>query len=1146
MSRRSRRVDSKVAGFLILLLILGPLPSYAFHFPWDQGHDTFTPNPPDDDTDPGPDNTCGLGSPFEVATGNFIYQSTDLAFAALGPDIFFVRTYNSKDMRSGGLGHGWSFTYDQRLVETTDGESVSAVLHEANGKREIFQRNADGSYSAPSHLSTKLTKSASGTFVLQEKQGTRREFDSAGRLVAVTDRNGNSLTFHYDVASFLTSIVSADGRSFTINKGPSGKIANLVDPFGRTVRYEYDSDGNLVRSTDLTGSVTSYTYDSKHNLVRIIDARGNEIQKLTYDSAGRVSSFLEQGQLWQVTYTLGQRKTTKTDSRGRIWTFLYDDNGNITREVDPLGGGKQYSFDANQNILGVTDANGHTVSYTYDSSGNVTSFRDALGNTTNYSYEQEFNQVATMVDSLGNASRYVYDSKGNLVNVMDARGGVEQFAYDSMGQLVQALDAAGKVTEFSYDDHGNLLRVTGPLGNSTVRAYDEIGNLTSLTDPEGGVTQYSYDLLNRPVRVVDALGGVTVFSYDVNGNVIELVDAKRARTLLTYDAFSRITKVVNPLGESRSFGYDVSGNLTSVTNGDGQTAKLQYDAKNRLIRMDMPGDFLTYTYDSEGNVLSASNNKSNVTFSYDAANRVAQARTGATAAQPATSLSYTYDAHGNRLSMIDPQGGRFTYAYDALGHLTRLTNPQGEATTFTYDTIGRRESLLFPNGIVAQTNYDAAGYVTQVSYSTSRAVLLQFGYTYDANGNRVSATDSAGRHTYEYDSLNRLTSASHPTAAAERFTYNEAHNRVASHLSSAYRYDTADRLLSDDQFDYSYDKNGNLVRKTDRSTGQSTFLTYDFLNQLVRIDFPSGSFANYAYDALGRRIEKNVNGSIIRYVYDRTEILLEYDATNKVVAEYTHTRELDTPISMSRNVGGDGTPESFFYHVDALGSIVAVTAADASVVRTYAYDSFGRTLSESGTIANPFTFAARELDSESGLLYYRARYYDPSIGRFLSEEPSWEDGPNPYWYALANPVNFVDPTGLGTAGAAIGGAIGSVLGGIVGGVLGGAGGATAGTLALPGGGTLAGGGYGAVEGATLGAAGGVIAGAAIGHGIEEMINFFSKSKGKENVRDTGLQDLSDEEVSRRARDKSLSGEERRKYQKEEKARKLRNKGKRCQ
>jgi len=165
------------------------------------------------------------------------------------------------------------------------------------------------------------------------------------------------------------------------------------------------------------------------------------------------------------------------------------------------------------------------------------------------------------------------------------------------------------------------------------------------------------------------------------------------------------------------------------------------------------------------------------------------------------------------------------------------------------------------------------------------------------------------------------------------------------------------------------------------------------------------------YDALGRRIEKVVNGVSTRYIYDNEDILFEVDGTGAAQAIYLHGPGIDEPLAMFRGGAGGGT---FTYHADGLGSIATMTDGSGAPARSYTYDSFGRIVDQTETVSNPYTYTSREFDSETSLFYYRARYYDPTTGRFLQEDPLFTL--NLYAYARNNSVNFSDPSGLQAPG----------------------------------------------------------------------------------------------------------------------------------
>lgn len=1000
----------------ILVILLTALPVAAFHVPpWDTGHNSFQGDNGDDDGDPGdngcPPNTCCLksrgASPVEVATGNFIYHLPVLSIPGYGPSIDLTLTYNSRDNRVGPFGHGWVHPYDERLIETTDGVEMFAVCTRANGKRERYKKNSDGTFTPPPHLYETLVKKTDGTFQLRDLSGLTRNFDANGHLTSFVDKYGSTQSFAYDAAGFMTRTTDAAGRSVDFVKSASGKVESVTDPAGRTFRFLYDAAGNLTKFVSPTGNATSYQYDAKGNLTLMQDAAGTNFIRLTYDAEGRVATHVDGAETWTYAYQPTLKRTTKRDSQGNTWTFEFNDAGSITKRTDPLGGSELYVYDANLNVTQFTNKNGIKVTSTYDSKGLPLTVTDALGGVSSMTYDPTINRPLTMRDPLGNVTRFEYNAKGEVAKITNALGNSTQFQYEDRGLLTRTTDPLGNSTTFAYDSFGNVVRTTDTLGNVTNTTFGILGQALTTTDQEGRVSQFVYDDELRLVRADNPLGGVTAYEYDVLDNLVAVTTPGGGKTTYQFDALNRLVKKTNPLGQSTTYTYDKRDNLLSKTDPRGQTITYTYNALDRPSSKARSGDNVSYSYDKLGNLLTVADSDSSLTFVYDVLSRLTEFRTGSTAGQPATVVRAAYDAAGNRKTMTDPSGGVTTYTYDALNQLSSFTNPANQTYAFEYDALSRRKKVTRPGGLSTTYAYDAGNRLTSLTHGGPPGAL-SFTYAYDRVGNRQGVTDAQGTHSYNYDSLYRLTAASHTMSLPlESYGYDSIENRTTSHLSSTYTYDAANRLTSDGAFDYAYDAAGNLTRKTERASGKAVNFTYDGENQLTRIDFPDGSFAAYRYDGLGRRIEKNAGGQLTRFVYDSQNILAEFSPSGTQTALYTQGSGIDDVLSVHRGAA------TYFYQSDALGSVARVVDDAGAVKASLVYDSFGQILSGTGDPQSAYAFQGREFDKESGLYYFRARYYDPRLGRFISEDPlGFEGGANFFAFVHNNPINSTDPLGL--------------------------------------------------------------------------------------------------------------------------------------
>ena len=558
-------------------------------------------------------------------------------------------------------------------------------------------------------------------------------------------------------------------------------------------------------------------------------------------------------------------------------------------------------------------------------------------------------------------------------------------------------------------------------GQTTGYSFDALDNLAKVTDAKSGVAQYGYSMPTCGCNSGSDLltyqgpsGETRSFSYDFNHRMVQSTDAS---------------------GASTAFVYNSRGDLIRKTDANGNTIQYAYDAVGRLLSKTFPdGSSANFIYDAAGHQTGASNANTSLAFTYDALNRlstVSDSRFG-------TSLTVSYNGNSLRTALADSAGGDISYSYDQNNRMTSVTSATGGNVAITYDALNRPSTVADSNGAGAMYQFDAAGRLTGISFGGSSSAMarkkapnfrrnvvsasgapLQFAYAYDNNGNSVSIKDSSGVNAYQFDPLNRLTSASHPAMNGESYAYDGAGNRLASATDGNYTYDTLGRLISAEGAAYTYDRNGNILTRTNGNS--TTTYTYDFENQLIGIQFPDGTSAAYQYDALGRRIQKNVNGNVTAYFYDGPNILLETDGSGNLQARYSFGAGVDQPLMMER--GG----QTYFYHADRAGSIAAVTDSMANTVCSYVYDSFGNTQPCSG-LTNPFGFTGREYDSESGLYYNRARYYNPATGRFQSADPLDLTGRlltgatgamaspqnlNRYSYAVNNPLVFRDPSGLG-------------------------------------------------------------------------------------------------------------------------------------
>ncbi len=367
--------------------------------------------------------------------------------------------------------------------------------------------------------------------------------------------------------------------------------------------------------------------------------------------------------------------------------------------------------------------------------------------------------------------------------------------------------------------------------------------------------------------------------------------------------------------------------------------------------------------------------------------------------------TYAYDAASNRVS-LSADGSTTTYQYDMLNRLSDLTNAWAGHFSLGYDSLSRRTALNRPNGINTSYSYDSLSRLLSVLHQAGGTTIDGAGYAYDAAGNRTSKTNylNSTNEQYTYDLIYQLTQVT--GSPGESYTYDAVGNRLSSAGVPTYSYNSSSQLTSTTVATFAYDYNGSTTSKTDANG--TTGYAWDFENRLTSITLPNnGGTVTFKYDPFGRRIEKISPTTTIVFAYNGANIVGEYDSAGNAVVLYAQGPGIDEPLALSK------AGAISYYEADGLGSVTSLTDSSGSAVAAYTRDNFGKALTTADTIGNRFRYTAREWDDETGLYYYRARYYDPVLGRFITEDPTGVGGSiSPFAYTDNNPLRWTDPFGL--------------------------------------------------------------------------------------------------------------------------------------
>ena len=933
-------------------------------------------------------------------------------------------------------------------------------------------RGADNSYVVTYKDQAKDVFDSTGRLLRQldyNAYATTVTYDAGGRIDHVIDEAGRRLTYAHDAAGRISSITDPAGRVVDYDYDANGDLTSVVDVAGKTWSYSYDSQHRIVLMRDPRGHETTNVYDAESRVARQTDPKGGETRFAYTPSSTTVTDPRDHQTRYEITGGLISRVvravdtaqqstvsmvrnasgnvTQRTDPDGQVTRVEYDASGNATKLTDPLDRVTSMTYSPTNEIRTVTDPASVTTTMTYDSHGNLkTVSRPLTGTastqTTTYAYDPaKPGDLVSLTDPTGKTWTFSYDSDGNRTSTTDPKDHKTTIAYNQLGWPTSTVSPRGNTqgadpSEYrsttTYNDGGQPTAQSDALGASVQSAYDAVGNATSITEPGNKTTSTTYDELDRPITVTRADGSTLRFAYDANGNRTSVKDAAGRETTFTYDALDRKISETDPAGRTTTYGYDRSGRQTTMTDAAGRTTTLTYDPGSQLQEVDYSAAGtadVDYDYDPLGRRTRTLDGSGPSTYAYDSLHRLTSATDGSgrqlryayDLADRVTKITYPTDLVDDTASagqtITDPS---VTRTHDDAGRIIAITDWLGNRTEYDYDPDGNNTEQRYPNQTTAAMSYDRADRLTERSDTgPAGSTILDLPYTRKTNaqlhtqnrpGNQPAQTE-----TLAYDDLDQLTDATTGTGTTAQ-TY-------------SYTHDIADRLTRintpDANTTLEYDPANQLVRTRDTDTGQElqTFSFDDVGNRTAQD--PAGTAApTYGYDQASRLTHYQApapdpaDPDVERdYAYDgdglRADLL------------WDNTGDLPLIVGDSAGLyvtGPDGLPltqltysgQQRYYHHDQLGSTRAISDSDGTVTARYSYDPYGNPTAGSSAADSRFGYAGQHTDHATGLIYLRARWYDPQTGAFVTSDPIGHASgeTNLYGYAGGDPVNATDPTGL--------------------------------------------------------------------------------------------------------------------------------------
>ena len=846
---------------------------------------------------------------------------------------------------------------DGEVITTTwtyDGtQKSSEAIVSSNQPNSVFRTewlyNHDGE-GQPTTLQEQRRQVVDGEF-----QITRYSYNAHGSLLTTQLPDGHIIEREYGAAYnglYLTKI-SHHGYGVQLQTeyeyDSQGNIAQTSNANGHTEQLQYDQSNRLIKTTNQLGHVSRYQYDTRGNLIKLIRDRSTP-----------------NDQLDTTTFTYNSRNLLvmiqRQDTVGTLITLnqiTYDSADNVHSVTNSLNQTSTFEYDLNQRLLKSTNYKNETLNNTLDAWGNR--------------IKQETRNSSGALVQIEHSE---FDPLGRIMTQTGAQSSERtQLKYNALGLLTEHTDALNRQTHYDYDLAGQLLTEQDPDNQMTSYEYNNRGWLEKVTDPRTLVTRYSYNGLGQKTQQSSPNSGTTNYTYNPLGQLHTLTDARGITATYTYDTLNRLVDISYPdssLNQHIDYDQNVNGlgKLSQITDAGGGS---------------------DYIYDVWGRVTQVTQQISGQTFN----------------------LGYQYD-NENQLSHITyPSGRIIEYTRDSNNEITGIKSTYNSSEQWLLEQkqmmpYGGIKQYTLGNGLLHTQDYDQNYRLITIQsesvFSRSQEYNLvdnvmaiinaqdasrNQSFDYDQLDRLKDATSVLGHMNYEYDGVGNRTKATQDDSLITLLTYSDTANQL-------------DSLSGIQDQTVTYDPNGNSTSLHGMS------LSYNNANRLSTLVNGNQS-ADYTYNVWGERVIKSINGVETLFVYDQNgQLIAEVDGAGDLIREYIYYNA--EPIALIKYGNNAGV---YYYHRDHLGTPQMMTDQAQTVVWSADYNAFGAVSMMVETVENPLRFAGQYYDVESGLHYNYFRYYDPSLGRYITSDPIGLDGGlNTYGYVGGNPLGYIDPYGL--------------------------------------------------------------------------------------------------------------------------------------